>query len=39
MTPKHFAEHSGPESTRHSADVVVSKYDDLDTYLPHSGRR
>ena len=33
-TPKHFAVHSGPESTRHSADVVVSKHDELDTYLP-----
>jgi len=33
-TPKHFAVHSGPESTRHSADVPVSKHDELDTYLP-----
>jgi len=33
-TPKHFAVHSGPESTRHGADVVVSKHDELDTYLP-----
>ena len=33
-TPKHFAVHSGPESTRHSANVVVSKHDELDTYLP-----
>src|SRR5271157_4977884 len=33
-TPKHFAVHSGPESTRHIADVVVSKHDELDTYLP-----
>jgi beta-glucosidase len=33
-TPKHFAVHSGPESTRHTADVTVSKHDLLDTYLP-----
>ena len=33
-TPKHFAVHSGPESTRHTADVTVSKHDELDTYLP-----
>jgi len=33
-TPKHYAVHSGPESTRHSADVTVSKHDELDTYLP-----
>ncbi|HUL33180.1 MAG TPA: glycoside hydrolase family 3 C-terminal domain-containing protein [Candidatus Eisenbacteria bacterium] len=33
-TPKHYAVHSGPESTRHSADVPVSKHDMLDTYLP-----
>lgn len=33
-TPKHFAVHSGPESTRHSADVHVSKHDLEDTYLP-----
>jgi beta-glucosidase len=33
-TPKHFAVHSGPESTRHLADVTVSKHDELDTYLP-----
>ena len=33
-TPKHFAVHSGPESTRHTADVMVSKHDELDTYLP-----
>jgi beta-glucosidase len=33
-TPKHFAVHSGPETTRHSADVVVSKHDEMDTYLP-----
>ena len=26
--------HSGPESTRHTADVTVSKHDELDTYLP-----
>jgi beta-glucosidase len=33
-TPKHFAVHSGPESTRHMADVPISKHDELDTYLP-----
>jgi beta-glucosidase len=33
-TPKHFAVHSGPEPTRHTADVNVSKHDELDTYLP-----
>jgi beta-glucosidase len=33
-TPKHFAVHSGPESTRHVADVVVSAHDLEDTYLP-----
>ena len=33
-TPKHYAVHSGPESTRHVADVSVSRHDELDTYLP-----
>ena len=33
-TPKHFAVHSGPEPTRHTADVEVSKHDEMDTYLP-----
>jgi beta-glucosidase len=33
-TPKHFAVHSGPESTRHTVDVPISKHDELDTYLP-----
>jgi beta-glucosidase len=33
-TPKHYAVHSGPESTRHAANVPVSKHDMLDTYLP-----
>ena len=33
-TPKHYAVHSGPEPTRHSVDVQVSKHDELDTYLP-----
>jgi beta-glucosidase len=33
-TPKHFAVHSGPESTRHSANVFVSLHDIEDTYLP-----
>jgi beta-glucosidase len=33
-TPKHFAVHSGPEPTRHNANVEVSKHDEMDTYLP-----
>jgi beta-glucosidase len=33
-TPKHFAVHSGPESTRHSANVEVSPKDLEETYLP-----
>src|SRR6185312_6152061 len=33
-TPKHFDVHSGPEPTRHFADVDVSKHDLEDTYLP-----
>ena len=33
-TPKHFAVHSGPEPTRHSVDITVSKHDMEDTYLP-----
>ena len=33
-TPKHFAVHSGPEPTRHFADIDVSKHDQLDTYTP-----
>jgi len=33
-TPKHFAVHSGPETTRHIVDVKVSKHDMEDTYLP-----
>ena len=33
-TPKHYAVHSGPEPTRHTADVMVSKHDEVDTYLP-----
>ena len=33
-TPKHFAVHSGPESTRHTANVIVSPHDLEDTYLP-----
>jgi beta-glucosidase len=33
-TPKHFAVHSGPEPTRHKADVRVSRHDEEDTYLP-----
>lgn len=34
-TPKHFAVHSGPESTRHSANVEPTPHDLWDTYLPH----
>jgi beta-glucosidase len=33
-SPKHFAVHSGPESTRHHANVFVSSHDLEDTYLP-----
>jgi beta-glucosidase len=33
-TPKHFVVHSGPEPTRHFADVDVSKHDILDSYEP-----
>jgi beta-glucosidase len=33
-TPKHFAVHSGPESTRHKVDVDPSDHDLWDTYLP-----
>ena len=33
-TAKHFAVHSGPESTRHQANVDVSAHDLEDTYLP-----
>ncbi|MEW9856590.1 glycoside hydrolase family 3 C-terminal domain-containing protein [Novosphingobium sp. M1R2S20] len=33
-TPKHFAVHSGPESTRNFANVTVSAHDLEDTYLP-----
>ena len=33
-TPKHFAVHSGPEPVRHTINVVVSKHDLEDTYLP-----
>jgi beta-glucosidase len=33
-TAKHFAVHSGPETTRHTVDVQVSKHDVEDTYLP-----
>ena len=33
-TPKHFAVHSGPESTRHKADVDPTAHDLEDTYLP-----
>jgi len=33
-TPKHFAVHSGPEGTRHQANVYISGHDLEDTYLP-----
>ncbi len=33
-TSKHFAVHSGPESTRHMVDVTASRHDMEDTYLP-----
>ena len=33
-TPKHYAVHSGPEPTRHFADVDVTRHDQLDTYEP-----
>ncbi|MGH8217276.1 MAG: glycoside hydrolase family 3 C-terminal domain-containing protein [Steroidobacteraceae bacterium] len=33
-TSKHFAVHSGPETTRHEADVFLSRHDLEDTYLP-----
>jgi beta-glucosidase len=33
-SPKHFAVHSGPETTRHQANVFVSAHDLEDTYLP-----
>ncbi len=33
-TPKHFAVHSGPETSRHTINVEVSKHDMEDTYLP-----
>jgi beta-glucosidase len=33
-TPKHFAVHSGPESSRHRFDVPVTPHDFADTYAP-----
>ncbi|MGI4880275.1 MAG: glycoside hydrolase family 3 N-terminal domain-containing protein [Janthinobacterium lividum] len=33
-TPKHCAVHSGPEPTRHMANIYVSTHDLEDTYLP-----
>src|SRR5580700_9478888 len=33
-TAKHYAVHSGPESTRHTVDGVVDEHDLRDTYLP-----
>ncbi|MDR2652002.1 MAG: glycoside hydrolase family 3 C-terminal domain-containing protein [Prevotellaceae bacterium] len=37
-TAKHFAVHSGPESIRHSFDVMPNDYDMAETYLPHFKR-
>ncbi|MFN7994906.1 MAG: glycoside hydrolase family 3 C-terminal domain-containing protein [Bryobacteraceae bacterium] len=34
-TAKHYAVHSGPESTRHTFDARVSEGDLFGTYLPH----
>ena len=33
-TPKHYAVHSGPETTRHEANIDPSEHDLWDTYLP-----
>src|SRR5580658_3432518 len=33
-TPKHYAVHSGPETTRHQVDIDPSEHDLWDTYLP-----
>ena len=33
-TPKHYAVHSGPESTRHRVDIDPTEHDLWDTYLP-----
>jgi beta-glucosidase len=33
-TPKHYAVHSGPESTRHSVNINPTPHDLWDTYLP-----
>jgi beta-glucosidase len=33
-TPKHFAVHSGPETTRHKVNIDPSDHDLWDTYLP-----
>ena len=33
-TPKHFVVHSGPETTRHTADIDPTPHDLEDTYLP-----
>ena len=33
-TPKHYAVHSGPESTRHRANIDPTPHDLWDTYLP-----
>ncbi|HQS95877.1 MAG: glycoside hydrolase family 3 [Novosphingobium sp. 16-62-11] len=33
-SPKHFAVHSGPEPTRHTDNIMVTRHDLEDTYLP-----
>jgi beta-glucosidase len=33
-TPKHYAVHSGPETTRHKVNIDPSEHDLWDTYLP-----
>jgi len=33
-TPKHYAVHSGPEPTRHEADIAADRHDMMDSYLP-----
>ena len=38
-TPKHYAVHSGPEPTRHTADVKVSKHDESTRISPHFAPR
>jgi len=33
-TPKHYVVHSGPESMRHTIDVMISGRDFMETYTP-----